>query len=415
MAPDAPGAAYRGNIRKFYLFRWLVNFQLWLPIWVVYLTDYRDLSLTEITVLDTVFWGFLVLMEVPTGIIADRFGRKLSLALGAAANAVAIGVFAVGDSYAVLLASYVAWGTAWTLFSGADAAFFYDSLKAIGREGQYQKLYGRCFAIQSTGALAGLLLGAPIAAWTSLPIPILLSAGLMVGAFVIALSFREPPRQAVAGAQPGYAESTKTAARIVWHTPQIRYFMLLAATVMSFSMCLSILTQPFLSSHNVAVGNFGWMLAPGSILGIGASLVAYRVSARLGVNRIVALLPVAVMTMAVGLGAWDSVYAFVLLPINSMVSAFAFPLVSDYLNQRIPSAQRATILSFYQLLFSLMLAPLEPLLGIIADDAGLQSAYRLAGILTAITCAPLLALWLRSVRHDLRGEPAVPEPAAGGG
>ena len=190
--------------------------------------------------------------------------------------------------------------------------------------------------------------------------------------------------------------------------------MLLAATVMSFSMCLSILTQPFLSSHDVAIGNFGWLLAPGTILGIGASLMAYRITAKVGVNRVVALLPVGVMTVAVGLGAWNSVFAFVFLSVNSMVNAFAFPLVSDYLNQRIPSGQRATILSFYQLLFSLMLAPLEPVLGIIADDAGLQTAYRVAGILTAITCAPLLALWLRSVRNEARGARAVPEPVASG-
>ncbi len=405
--------AYAANIWKFYLFRWLVNFQLWLPIWVIYLSDHRGLSLTEITVLDAVFWIFLVFMEVPTGAIADRYGRKVSLMIGAFANSIAIAVFAVGDSYPIILASYVAWGIAWTLFSGADSAFFYDSLRALGREADYQKLYGRGFAIQQTGALGGILIGAPLAAWTNLPTPVLLSAVLMAGAWIVSLSFREPPRNDESHATPlGYLAGVREAASIVWHTPAIRYFMFLAATIVAVGMCVSILTQPFLSSHNVNVAHFGWYLVPGNLLGMAAALWAYRVTARFGVNRVIAALPLIVMATSVGLGAFDSLYAFVFIPLCGMVYSFSFPVVSDYLNKRIPSGQRATILSFYQLLFSLMLAPLEPLLGWIADEAGLQAAYRTVAIIVAVGAAPLLALWLRAIRSELAlTTVTVPEPA----
>jgi hypothetical protein len=69
----------------------------------------------------------------------------------------------------------------------------------------------------------------------------------------------------------------------------------------------------------------------------------------------------------------------------------------------------------YQLMYSLVLAPVEPLLGFVADESGLQAAYRTAAILVAVGAAPLLALWLRAVRN----EPApvvrpLPEAVAGG-
>ena len=68
--------AYEANIRKSYLYRFLMEFQLWWPIWVIYLQRERGLSLTQITLLDLPFFFLMVLAEVPTGAIADRFGRR---------------------------------------------------------------------------------------------------------------------------------------------------------------------------------------------------------------------------------------------------------------------------------------------------------------------------------------------------
>jgi MFS family permease len=412
---EADARAYQANIRKFYLFRWLVNFQLFLPIWVVYLTDHRGLSFTEVTVLDAAFWVVLVLMEVPTGAIADRWGRKVSLMWGALANAIAIAVFAIAASYGVILISYLAWGVAWTLFSGADTAFFYDSLRAVKREGDYQRLYGRCWAIQQTGVLGGLLLGAPLAAWTSLPFPILVNAGIMGLAFLITLSFKEPPRHTEGETQLGYVANTKMAFRIVWNNQAIRYAMFFGAVVVSIAMCVSILLQPFLGYHGVALQHFGWFAMPGNLLAMGAALVAYRVTARFGVNRVLAFLPLLTMTAATGLGAWNSPYAFVFYPMNAVVWAMAFPLLTDFLNKRIPGGQRATILSIFQLLYSLVLVPYEPLFGYMADHGGLQAAYRLAAISVAVGAGPLLLLWFRALRREQRerAQAALPEGAPG--
>ena len=125
--------AFEGNIWKSYVYRFLMEFQLWLPIWVLYLQRTRGLSLTQISVLDTPFWLLIVFAEVPTGAVADRFGRRTSLALGAMMFAVAVFVFGIADSYAIILVSYSAWALALTFQSGADAALMYDSLKQVGR------------------------------------------------------------------------------------------------------------------------------------------------------------------------------------------------------------------------------------------------------------------------------------------
>ncbi len=403
MPPPTSGAtvspedarALQANIRRFYLFRFFVDFQLWLPIWAVYLTNERGLSLTELTVLDAPFWLLMIVMEVPTGAIADRWGRKLSLSYGALANAIAIIVFGLAGNFGVLLTSYAVWAVAFTLYSGADSAFVYDSLRAVGREDEYQKVWGRSFAVQAVGRILGLAAGAWLADLINLWAPIVASGGLMGIAWLVSFSFREPPRFGEQE-QAGYLEVTKNAFRIAFGKPAVRMMMLLMAVVMGVGMSMTILQQPFLDEHGVRYGFFGFFLMPGQFLSIFGALLAYRISMALGVSRIVALMPLAVLTTAAGLGLIDYVAAFAFYPLTTVAFAMSFPIISDYLNRRIPSANRATILSIHNMLFSLIIAGVEPLLGAISDWRGLPTAYLTGGAILAVVATPLLVLWLRA-------------------
>jgi MFS family permease len=60
------------------------GFGLFTAIWVIYLQQRRGLTLTQATLIDVAFWIAATLGEVPTGIVADTFGRRTSLAAGAA-------------------------------------------------------------------------------------------------------------------------------------------------------------------------------------------------------------------------------------------------------------------------------------------------------------------------------------------
>jgi MFS family permease len=151
MSAIANTRAYEANVRRFYAFSFLFMLQLFIPIWVIYLIDVRGLTLGQVTAMEGPFWLATLLMEVPTGVIADRYGRTVSLRAGAIVNAAGMFAFAFSDNFGILFGSYMLLALAITLFSGADAALFYDSLKAAGREHDYQKLWGRCWALQSGG------------------------------------------------------------------------------------------------------------------------------------------------------------------------------------------------------------------------------------------------------------------------
>ncbi|MYI85677.1 MAG: MFS transporter [Dehalococcoidia bacterium] len=198
--------------------------------------------------------------------------------------------------------------------------------------------------------------------------------------------------------------------------------MLLMAVVMGIGVSMIILQQPFLSSHDVSYGLFGFFLMPGQFLSIAGALLAYRIVLAIGVSRVVALMPLVVMGTAAGLGAVDHVAAFAFYPPTTLMFAMSFVVMADYLNRRIPSATRATVLSIQNMLFSLIVGVTEILLTVIGDWRGLPTAYWTAAVLLAVLGAPLLALWLREHRREtLAGEAptesaqtdpeAEPEPA----
>lgn len=403
--------AYEANVWKSYLYQFLLSFQLWWPIWVIYLQDTRNFSLTQIASLESLFWIVVVVSEVPTGAVADRYGRKRSLLLASLFNTLAILVFGLASNYLLVMASYLAWGLGITFQSGADSALLFDSLKMLGREEEFQKVSGRSWAVASFGILAGGLLGAPLAAATNLSFPILVSAGLAFLSLPVGLSLREPTLAESEGRLP-YATLIRQSVRTASGLPPVRYMLLLAAVVSVGSWAPMIFVQPFLVGHGVAVGDLGLLQTPNRVLGMAGALGAYRVAARLGMRGSFLAIPVSLVAFYAVLGAWDSVYAYAAFPLAAFVSSFSFPVVTDYLNRRIPSNQRATILSLRQLTSSLALAAAQPLLGFVADQASLTAMFWTVVALTAAAAPPALVLWLRADAREVEGEvseaPAVP-------
>ena len=385
--------AYEANIWKTYAFQFLYSFQLWWPIWVLYLTDFRGFSLTQVSGLEALFWMVIVLSEVPTGAVADRFGRKTSLLLGAACTTVAVLVFGVASSYWIVLASYVAWAFGLTFMSGADAALVFESLRAVGREQDYPRVAGIGWGIFSFGTLAGMLAGAPLAAATDLRFPVLISATIAFLTLLVAATYREPPL--VEGEERlTYRRLIIESGRTAWRLPSVRTMLLLSALLMGATNAASIFAQPFLDHHDVPVHLFGFAQAPMRVAGIIGAVAAYRIVAGFGLRPTLIVAPVIMAASYALLGGWNSVYAFGATTAIIFTSSLLLPVVSDYVNRRIPNNQRATILSFRQLLASLVIASFQPGLGVIADQVSLAAVFIASAAFIAVTVPAALFFWL---------------------
>jgi MFS family permease len=391
--------AYEQNIWKAYIFQFLHAFQLWWPIWVIYLTDERGFSLTQVSGLEALFWLVIVVAEVPTGIVADRFGRKPSLMASAVFTSLALLVFGLATNYPIVLLSYVAWGVGLTFQSGADAALTFESLKALGRERDYQRVAGIGWGLFSLGVVGGLLLGAPLAAATNLSFPILISAAITFSSLLVAATFKEPDLPQGEERLP-YRSLMTASARTAWRTPSVRAMLVLAALLLAAPNAAVVFAQPFLDQHHVPVAMFGVAQAPTRAAGMIASLVAYRVSGAFGFRWTFIGAFVLLGGAYALLGGWDSVYAFAGIGVAIIMLSMLLPVVVDYLNQRIPNNQRATILSYRQLLTSIAIATILPLQGLISDHFSLRTMFLLTAGFVTVTIPFALLYWWRADAED---------------
>ncbi len=353
-----------------------------------------------------------MLAEVPTGAIADRFGRRVSLMLGSALLAVAVFVFGIADNYAVILISYTAWGLALTFQSGADAAILYDSLKLVGREEDFQKINSRLWALTSLAVLMAILIGAPIAAATSLSFPIELSAGIALLAIPVAFSMHEPkvPHEV----HESYPAMILHGLRDAWRQSALRYIILFTALLFAATFTPLVFLQPYLHAHGVGTENLGFWQAPVRAVGIAAALGAYRVVSGLGQRGAFFALPITLAIANFALAGFDHVWVYAaFLPIG-MVAGMQNPVVATYINRRIPSERRATILSVQSVAGSMLLAISQPIGGILADQLGLRAVFLTFAALTVVAGPAILFLWARA--DDAEGlaaleDQGVPEAA----
>ena len=303
------------------------------------------------------------------------------------------------------------WGVAFSLFNGTESAFIYDTLKGMGREEEYQRIYGRSWALNMVAAVAGTLIGAPLAEVTSLPFPIVLSGAIAGLAALTALTFREPPRGEGPISHLSYPDVLRQSAQIVRRQAPVRYAILFVGVVAVGSIGPIFFFQPFLVEHGVDTGEVGLWQTPMRIAAIFGALAAHRITRDLGERGTFYLMPVVLISSYLLLALWGSLYAQVAFLSLYFVMVMSQPVITDYVNRRVPSEQRATVVSLTNLVRALVLIPSAPLMGLLADNVSSTAPFWAGAVLVAALSLPLLLLWGPLMRRGARAEPALAEAA----
>ncbi|HJW50110.1 MAG TPA: MFS transporter [Candidatus Limnocylindria bacterium] len=383
--------SYRGNIWRLFVAQALFMFLLWVPIWVIFLQQ-KGLSLTQIGLLEAFAWLTTAALEVPTGAIADRWGRKTSIALGSSLYALAMFLILTDALSPAFLLGYALWNSSFAFMSGADAALLYDTLKANGRESEAAKQSGRSLAIQQASQGIAALIGAALATIDiTLCFTICGVGGLIASALV--LTIKEPPRQDEGVDTLGYWKNLRIAIGIAARRPVVRALVLVSA---AFSVVPLIvyyfLLQPYALDVGLPIAALGVVVVSVQATTVVASWLAHRAS-RFELTTVVSAAVALVVLATAMLGAFPSIPSIALMLIVALAPALVGPLLTTRLNDLIPSAQRATVLSMSALLSELGTAAAVPLLLWLADVIGPAEAIGLSAILFAALVVPLLIVW----------------------
>lgn len=375
------------NVLLLYAYWGLREFQLWIPVWVVFLTLEQGFTLTAVTSVEGLYLVGIVLLEVPTGAVADRYGRSRSLALGAFTLGIAVLLFAFATNIPILVVSFLLWSVAHTLMSGADMALLFDTLKLKSDEAAFERIAGRGAALSWAGAGVATFLGGPVAALTDIQFTIYLGAATCVVTGFIALAMKEPPHSRGESTEHYWA-GIAGAFRQTWRTLDLRWVILLSGAGFAAIEAVQYLVQPYLLDRGVEVGFwFSALQVPMIFAGAGGALVAGFVGGRAGAIVALITIPVGGVGAYLALAAVPGLWAYAAIPALFALASCMEPITTGYVNRRISSENRATILSMQGMVGSLTLAALAPAAGFITDEWGLVAAFAAGAASTAAAIA----------------------------
>jgi MFS family permease len=358
-----------------------------------------------------------VLFEVPTGVVADTRGRRFSFLLGAATLLAATLLYVVmWQVRAGLLGWAIAsilLGLGFTFFSGATEAWLVDALRATDFAGTLESVFARAQVVSGVAMLTGSVLGGFIAQATNLGVPYLIRAVLLGVTFLIALRFMHDigftrARGASVGAE--IRAVVRGSIDGGFRNRPVRWLMLSAPFTAGVGIFVFYALQPYLlqlygdpTAYGVA-GLAAAVVAGAQIAG-GLSVTRVR---RLFRRRTDALLVGAVATVVllalIGVTGSFAV-ALLLVVVWAVIFAIEGPLRQAFINGVIPSEQRATVLSFDNLMGSAGAVIAQPVLGRVADVNGYGASYVVAAGLQALAI-PFIVL--------ARREHAVSDPITEG-
>lgn len=153
------------NIRKFYVFSFLRELLFIIPVVVLFWQE-NGLSLTKIMILQAIYTLSIAIFEVPTGVFADKIGRKQSLSIGAFVLLIAAVVYSLGYNFWQFVIAEVVWGLGVTFASGADSAFVYDTLKQSKKEYDFKKIWGNSKSLEYFAAGTAAIIGGFVATYS---------------------------------------------------------------------------------------------------------------------------------------------------------------------------------------------------------------------------------------------------------
>jgi MFS family permease len=367
----------------------------------IFLLD-AGLSNLEAFAANAFFTAGMVLFEVPTGIVADMWGRRASFLLGtvtlAAATTLYVLLWRIEAPFWQWAVVSTLLGLGFTFFSGATEAWLVDALRATGYAGSLESVFGRAQIITGVAMLSGSVAGGYLAQATNLGVPFLLRAAVLVLMFIVALVLMRdigftPDRRS--GPIAEIRQITRSSVEYGWRVPAVRNVMLAGAFTGGAAVYVFYALQPYLLDlwgDRQAYGISGVAAAVIAGAQIAGGLFAPKLR-RLVTRRTSALL----LAEAVGavsvllIGLITEFYAVLfLIVVWGLVFAAATPIRQAYINGLIPSSQRATILSFDSLTASTGGVVSQPMLGRAADVWGYPVTFVLSGVLTGLAL-PFLA------------------------
>lgn len=370
------------------------------------------LNNTQAFAANAFFTAGQVLFEVPTGVVADTWGRRASYLLGTVTLSVSTFLYLFLWS---VQAPFVWWavvsvllGLGFTFFSGATEAWLVDAMHHTKFDGKMEDIFAHGQAISGVAMLVGSVAGGFIAQASNLGVPFMLRGLILLITFAVAFALMRDlgfsPRKS---AHP-WLEVKKVLNASLKHgfgKPSVRALMLSAPFTVGVGFYAFYALQPHLLNlygNQEAYGIAGLAAAIVAGAQIAGSMLVPKFRKLFAHRSSIMITSLAISSaMLIGVGYVTSFWVtIVLLVLWALMFAVAGPVRQALLNSLIPSKERATVLSFDSLMGSSGGVFTQPALGRVADVYSYPVSFIISGIIQLLSLPFILAVRKMKLPED---------------
>ena len=366
----------------------------WLPVFFLYFSDH--LSLSEVLRLEALYYVAVVLLEVPSGYISDRWGRKVTLVFASSAFVISYLTFIISREFAVFAIAQLALATGMAFRSGTDSAFLFDSLKCLAREEEYGSEEARVQRQALSASAVAVILGGFSAAF-DLSYAYWISLFAAAGSLIMSLRFIEPDLKRDPRAPAGFGHQLMLCLRrlkdhhLAWLFSFFVVTYILAHVPYEFY-------QPYLRLLELAdmLPMVNAPEASGLLFGVTMLLGAWVAGRsmdwqhRFGLNTVLLSAVLMQLLVIAVLGLWLHPLVVVVLFLRNTPMALVHAPMYAAIAPRVQSGQRATYLSLQSLAGRLGFS-ISLFLGSLTIEAEVADWATLSGLLQAYVVFGVIA------------------------
>lgn len=403
--------SYKKNIINLMIVQFFMNFFMVQVIQTIFMSA-NGMSLTNIGIIYAMYQLTKISFEVPTGLIADRYGRKISTILGLVSLVFSLATAYFFRNFIAFLISALFQGISYTFISGATDALFIDSVYAASDKQKFEKYNAILRAITYAAIFASSVLGGYIAGYSLDYIYIITILFQFVPIIILIFFVIEPPYKGSSNNNIVKKIKLTTVISFIYSSKLIVWllsidiFISVALIPIEAHYFNSFKAQGVSEEISGLIYGMQYLIASMTGLALGKYIRKY-----VG-NKVIIILPLIMMISVFVFSTFTNVYSKVLFYYFALLALCIFaPVKAALLHNVIESSYRASILSFQSLCMSGIALIIQPVFGYFAENYGYQIAMQGVTLfsiaLLTITCYNLSRLILQPHEQLLQSKNAL--------
>lgn len=387
------------NILKMYLLKAVLWFMVAMPIIVLFFQEH-GLSLTQVMFLQAIYSLSVAVFEIPSGYIADLFGRKNTIIISTIFSFIGYVIFSFYEGFLAFAIAEVLIGIGGSLMSGSDSAILYDTLLETGNKEAYTRIEGKNYAIGNfSEATAGVLGG--FLAVGSIYLPIYVQTAILFLSIPIALSLVETTLHKENRLDKSFKSIFKVLKFAMIDNKKLKWLIVYSSAMGVATLSVAWFAQPFFKQVNVPLAYFGILWAGLNFSAGFTSLNSHKFNQNKEKGKMLFYLALAMIGALLFVGFNMTLFGLFFILSIYLLRGIVTPILRHAINENTTSNKRATVLSIRSFIIRISFAIFAPVLGFLADDYSLSiSFYVLAILVGFFSILSALQLYKMDKNHN---------------